>query len=164
MVAAQEDDPQHLLRLLHTLRGVAGNLGASALEHAVYTLEVDLKSDPGTGAPDLNSGHLAPALSQLRQAHAALLTELAHYLAQRDTSHLPEVRPDRQQAQARLAHLVALLQESDPEATEYFVSARNTLAALVDHVHLNQLGLWLNDYEFDTALNWITAFQSQAKA
>jgi signal transduction histidine kinase/CheY-like chemotaxis protein len=69
------------IRRIHTLRGMAGNIGADALEQAAEQLEFQLKH-----APELNlhETRLQSATAHLQTCLQALLEELDHFFAQQE--------------------------------------------------------------------------------
>ena len=135
-------------RLAHTLKGLAGNIGASALQAAMDKVETALRET----AP-LTTVHklMAPA--------SALLTELLTQLQ----THLPEpaVQPvrsavDPAQGQVICQQLQALLAYDDPQAIEL----------LRDHAPLLQVALGasyhtirtaVEDFDFEEALRVLTS-------
>jgi signal transduction histidine kinase/DNA-binding response OmpR family regulator/HPt (histidine-containing phosphotransfer) domain-containing protein/tetratricopeptide (TPR) repeat protein len=145
-------------RRVHTLRGVAGNVGAQELAHHASLLEASLEGD---GPADLTSGLLAQQLQALDAALCTVLTGLDQHFA----SHAKpgEDAPSRaglmssEATRQALTQLAALLDDGDPEALEFFDSLRLNLSMLFDQVTMARLSVHLGLFEFDEARNLLLA-------
>jgi len=143
--ALQRDDTERAVRLAHTLKGVAGNIGAVVLYQAARELEAALKEQQPE--QDALLDNCERALQQVVQAIAVL--EAAPAGAPSETTAAVDV--------AALAPLVArlraLLQEDDMEA----VDAVAALQAQVEGTDLEQpiqaIGAALDQYDFQQALD-----------
>jgi signal transduction histidine kinase/CheY-like chemotaxis protein len=161
--ACQAGEQMAALRMIHSLRGVAGNLGALALEQAAQTLELEIAPCKEVNA--LLTIMESPSVRHMEQVLNDVLTELAHYLAQRDAAPSPaanignqELVNDNTSTESNLDKLIGLLQESDSDAAEFFTQIKASLCTIIPEPALQQLAAWLNDYEFDTALAWVLAW------
>ena len=93
--------------------------------------------------------------------------ELADYLAQRSASPAPNTEASSQEsaggdaaAETNLNRLTELLRESDSDAANFFSHIKASLCNIIPDSALQQLGAWINDYEFDTALAWVTDYRN----
>jgi HPt (histidine-containing phosphotransfer) domain-containing protein len=140
----------------HSLRGVAGNIGARALQ----SLSQEIEEEAGRPAPSLAT--LDRSVSALERAVADLMDSLDCYFA-----NAPEVLasmpaavpdgadpdgphdgPDAQEAMVRLERLLA---EFSGEATDYFDTVRASLGRLLGPGALTRLEAHLSRYEFEEA-------------
>ncbi len=126
-------------RLAHTLKGVAGNIGATHLQHAAGLLEAAIPTQP----PEALATLLAPVRTQLD----ALTTAL--HAALRPAADAPPDDP-AQWAQLR-QQLAALLAEDDPESIEIFALHRALLQTTLGAAY-PPMASAMADYDFETAL------------
>ena len=133
-------------RLAHTVRGVAGNLGADGVEAAARTLEERLRKGADRQA-------LEPHLAELRRALGALGKALRGALPPDDPS--PEEGPDPVDP-TRTAEVVhemsVLLGDFDPAATELFDKERGVFAALLSPTDLAAFEAGIHHFAFSDAL------------
>ena len=128
--------------LAHTLKGMAGSIGAAAVMHDAGELEQKLRSGEQSDA-------IALALSHLERRLIPLLTKLADYL-----ETLPEqgaTAADARQLSGICAKLTRLLEEDDAEAATWF----NQHAALLRRAFPDgypRLESTIRAFEFDKAL------------
>ena len=139
--ARTQADPAAPARLAHTLRGTAGNIGATALAQAAGALEQACLQ--ATSEPDL-----AERLAAVEQH----LTPLLAGLAQLNEAPVIDVPPLDSEWHTQLAHVRDLLAESDAQA----LSALHTLQGLASGPRvaeqLNQVMQQAQSYDFDQAL------------
>ncbi len=130
-------------RHAHTLKGVAGSLGASALQQAAATVEQGLRE-----------GDHEPALRQPLQTLQALLAALVNALH----SAMPNAAPDAptltpeqlQSARAVLAQIAELLRQDDPQAAELWEAHASALRALCPQAA--RIETAIGAFAFDEAL------------
>jgi two-component system sensor histidine kinase/response regulator len=103
-------------RLAHTLKGVAGNLGAKTLQAAAGMLEKLIRDRAGNGDVEGGKKQVAAALEPLLQNLQAALGPPAAI-----DVPAPETVPPLDAAQARetAAHMTRLLSEFDPGAVDF---------------------------------------------
>ncbi len=135
--ALQDGDQASAERIAHTLKGVAGNIGASALQHAAGLLETALHAQQASDAL------LAPVHSQLAALVAALHNALPApaALAEADLAQLIPV----------LAQLRSLLAEDDSDAAELFQQHSGLLQSALGSTHA-AVASAMADYNFEAAL------------
>jgi CheY-like chemotaxis protein len=113
-------------RLAHTLKGVAGNIGAKRVQATAGTLEKLIREKTGSEQLDPEKQQLAAALDPLvRQLNAALIS----------TSPATSVQPspavvDPARIRETAGRLHGLLSEFDPGATDYLEENQTSLQAL----------------------------------
>jgi len=130
----------------HTLRGVAGNIGARELQLAAQALEEHARQ------PQAGGDGLAARVAALDGALSAVLDALDRYFAGVDRVAADRVATaEGASALAALEQLRQLLFEFSGETTDYFDSVRPRLAAILNSATLERLALHLSNYEFEEA-------------
>ncbi|TCO83688.1 PAS domain S-box-containing protein [Plasticicumulans lactativorans] len=132
-------------RCAHSLRGVAGNIGAAALAEAAAALERALHDGAAT----------APALAEVARLGDELRTALVAYL-DATAADAPDAAPaaevDPAELRAFVARLAARLADSDSEALDLVAAAPGGLRALFpteDHAAFENA---VQGFDFDAAL------------
>jgi len=144
--------PQAAVRA-HTLRGVAGNIGARELQTLAQAVE------EGLSLAEPDRGRLAAGVRALDAAVAATMASLDNYFASRAAQAASQPAPavqiestvlpaDAAQAVAQLGQLLA---EFSGDATDYFETVRAQLAAVLETTVLARLEQHLSRYEFEEA-------------
>ncbi|GAB3186831.1 response regulator [Hydrogenophaga aquatica] len=150
--AMEQGDWDTAERLAHSLRGVAGNLGAVELERLAAALESRLREPAGrVGAQE--------QLDSLSRELAALVGDVEARLS------LPEGASatgpqSRLQAVALLDRLEGLLREDDPEAAALFEEHASTLRPLLASRH-DRLARAVEEFDYTVALNVLTEARAQ---
>ncbi|MBF0584015.1 MAG: response regulator [Magnetococcales bacterium] len=138
------------VRQLHTLRGVAGSMGALELQHAAQVLESALQS----GDQPLDERLIAEVAARLATVLAScnqVLSSSAVVGATAEVASGPEIDPET--LRATLARLQQLLEESDTDALEVVERLTSLLAGRPEMlVTLNGLHGLIGQYDFDGAL------------
>ena len=133
-------------RLAHTLKGVAGSIGAAQVEAAAGRVEHDLHV--GAPAPTLQA-HIA----DIEQVLQPLVAQLGHWLAQADAARpVPTAAPPPESFQADLLRLGHLLQDMDGDAQELLESLRPHLVAVFAPETLAAFCRHVEQFDFDEAL------------
>ena len=115
-------------RLAHTLKGVAGNIGAKAVQATAGALEKLIRNRAAAADVEAAKGQVAAALNPLvAQLHSALPSTAPGSPAPA-TSSLPPVDPAL--AQAAGAQLMKLLSEFDPGGVEFIETNQAALRSL----------------------------------
>ena len=134
-------------RLAHTLKGVAGNIGAGNVHSSAGILEKQIRD--GADAATLNTAtqHLGdslnPLLVQLRASLPLVATETSV------PSPPSSTNPEKSREAA--AQLIKLLSEFDPSAAEFVVSNRAELHPLFSNQAWTEFEKLVQDYSFSTA-------------
>ena len=137
----------------HTLRGVAGNIGARELQTLAQSVEEGL----GLAAPD--RGRLAAGVRALEAAVDATMESLDRYFARVAAAPSPPEPPAPPSLSAdaddaatdAIVQLDQLLAEYSGDAIDYFETVRARLAGVLDAEHMARLEQHLSRYEFEEA-------------
>jgi CheY-like chemotaxis protein len=139
----------------HTLRGVAGNIGARELQTLAQSVEEGL----GLAAPD--RARLAAGVRALEAAVDATMESLDRYFARVAAAPAPPppeppapppLSADADDAATdAIVQLDQLLAEYSGDAIDYFETVRARLAGVLDAEHMARLEQHLSRYEFEEA-------------
>ncbi len=155
--ALREGDHATAERLAHTLKSVAGNIGATALAHAAHLLEQDLRAQPPDG--EAVADHAQAVLEWLD----AVLQGLARWrLAATPKAGAMPSHPDADAAagagageaaaaQAAVARLRALLAADDPAALDFLRQQALPLRAALGEDFV-RVEAHVHDFDFEQAL------------
>ncbi|MES2149757.1 MAG: Hpt domain-containing protein [Pseudomonadota bacterium] len=138
-LAAADDELAH--RLVHTLKGASGMIGAQRLHHQADVLERALRTGSGTALQEL--GVLATELLSVMRVIDTLLAGTAAAPAD-----APALMPDAE----LLAHLEALLASGDGAAVDLFEASGASLLAILGQARLDEVGAAIGAFDFDVAL------------
>ncbi len=146
--ALKGDNKKEAERIVHTLKGVAGNLGATPLYLAADELSQAFRS--GNWSLD------DPIFEHFVRQHAAVIEELGQLLPQ--LSHEPEMSGvgddiDVEQLTSLMAELASLLAADDLKAKEIFQFVRKSLSAAEYSESLAGMETALGNYDFTEGLN-----------
>ncbi len=140
-------------RSAHTVKGVAGNLGAKDVHAAAGALETALRERaPVAELEPLRANFDETLTSLLRRLRRALGDEAAPA-----ASAAPSLALDPVQAAPVVARLRAHLADFDAAATDDLEAHRPVLAALFSAAELTQFEAHLQGYAFDEALTLLEA-------
>jgi two-component system sensor histidine kinase/response regulator len=145
---AREDfvSPEHLM---HTLKGVAGNLGAKALSGLAAELERSLR--------DRNAQSLEAGLSSIARELARLMEAIRNFLAAGATdAPLRTSISDSAEAVTLLRHLKQMLADDDGAALDYLLEARDRIGGAISGTDLDSLHKAVADFDFPAALDCLT--------
>lgn len=137
--------------LTHTLKGVAGNIGAEMLQQKATALDQALRRNDGQGQK------LETLRQRLAEELAAVTGTIAAALAEEgDAAPSPAAPLDaaqRHRARQLLAELAERLEASEIHAGHLFQESRALLAGLLPPADLDGLEKAIADYDYDRALN-----------
>jgi two-component system, sensor histidine kinase and response regulator len=133
-------------RLAHTLKGVAGNIGAAQVQSAAGALEKAIRARAPATNVDAAQRHLAGALHPL-------VTQLQAVLPSVSDSPTPPTSSPSSPAESReaAAHLIALLAELDPGAADYIEANQAALRPLFDGSEWREFEARVQAYGFADA-------------
>ncbi|MDT8445800.1 MAG: PAS domain S-box protein [bacterium] len=143
--ALAQKDPETAAREAHTLKGVAGNIGAQALFEAAQVLDHRCKEQE------------APEEAELEAAAAALALVLNSIALYQPAQDGPKTAIDPAELQGLTERLEALLKDDDTEALDLSEELTQRLGA---NEHLTQLARAVGNYDFDEALEQLAAFRA----
>ncbi|RCW64700.1 response regulator [Pseudorhodoferax soli] len=153
--ALQDGDPTTAERLAHTLKGVAGNIGAHDLQQHAAALEEALRERRPRPTVD---AMLAAAAASLHALLDALRPHLAPAVAPAADTPAHAGGPNQH---ALLQQLAQLLEQDDAEAAELLATHRATLGAALGP-HYAALSQAVADYDFEAALDALRQATGQA--
>lgn len=146
-------------RLAHTLKGVAGNIGALSVQEEAAKLEAII----AVPRPGINVDEALDAASSV------LETTIRNIRAALEDSSAPPENTDRSEAGSdtgpdglvaarnSLARLETLVRDSESEALHHFDTSKHVLARIFGKHIMDALGTALQDFDFDAALRIIEA-------
>ncbi|BDT68562.1 sensor histidine kinase RcsC [Comamonadaceae bacterium OS-1] len=146
IAAALPDDAATAERLAHTLRGLAGSLGATELQGDATALETAIRQHQPREAIDGLIGVCAARLDPLVAALAAQLPGLQDGIGAAPTGAF-----DAEQFQAVRSRLMGLLGEDDPRAADVWRDHAPLLRAGLEG-RFDTVAQALADFEFGVAL------------
>jgi len=135
-------------RLAHTVKGVAGSIGAAAVQNAAAHLEKAIKGS----APE---AEIERARSSLEQQLAPLVHGLRTALEGADGESTPAGDPE--QVKAAVEEMSRYLAKSDGAAIDYFESAAQHLRLLFSKQEFEHFTSLIENYSFSEAYEELTA-------
>ena len=146
--AAIESGDSHLAeRMVHTIKGVAGNIGLGKVLAAAEKLERAIRTE---GADRLRLfEEFRLVLERQAQAVRSAIFEVG---ASQPAKWRKSETFDAQSATTAIARLRALLEASDGDAAEAFLTVENILAGTLDKSRLDALGTAISEFDFEGAL------------
>jgi HPt (histidine-containing phosphotransfer) domain-containing protein len=143
-------------RLMHTLKGVSGNLGAKSTNEMAAELEISLRNRDvrslDAGLPRLSIG-LARTMEAIRNSLAA----------DSAGTRPPPVAFDATEAIALLKHLKQLLADDDGAALDQLLDARERFEGILSDADLNTLERAVRDFDFTAALDCLADIAQRHK-
>jgi PAS domain S-box-containing protein len=146
VAAIHSGDNQLAERILHTAKGVAGNIGLGGISGAAEKLEQALRQGD-VAVPVLTEEFIRVANHQVQAIHTAMRGVSSDSPAAGENS--PKF--DAQAVSAGIARLRALIESSDGDAAEYFVALEGNLAGICDRSRLSALSAAISEFDFDGA-------------
>jgi HPt (histidine-containing phosphotransfer) domain-containing protein len=144
--ALNNQDFEQAQRLAHTVKGIAGTIGAGDLQGAAAELEKLLKGKKAKAA--------LSALEQFHAAVTALMPSIAPLAApsQQERKETGATEPlDNEKVAKLFDELAALIDEMDPDAEEKLAELSTAVSGHVDPVLLKRLAGQVGGFEFDEA-------------
>jgi two-component system, sensor histidine kinase and response regulator len=154
--ALTDSDPLAATRCAHTLKGIAGMIGAKAVYEAAAKLEEacrDGKRETIDTLLDKTATALALVIDSLRALPVAVAAKLT-----------PAATVSPAVLTQLTAKLKVLLSESDPEAAAVLTELRPALSGTAVVAALDALEDALSNFDFDLALTLLPSLQPAAEA
>jgi HPt (histidine-containing phosphotransfer) domain-containing protein len=136
-------------RLMHTLKGVSGNLGAKALSSLAAELERLLR-DRNVRSLEAGLSGMAPEVARLMEAIRNFLTAGVADAPTRTSISDPAA------TMALLRHLKQMLADDDGAAFDYLLEARDRIGVAISETDLDSLHKAVADFDFPAALDCLT--------
>jgi len=145
-------------RLVHTVRGVAGNIGATPLQEAAQLLEEALRETAPEAVWRECWRSYRQALQELLAGLGPALVDARHQLPFAATVP-PVIEIDDAQARARLQQL---LQDDDPEAGNWFKAHAEVLRPALGQDTFSRIGDAIGNFDLDVALDLLAQVAHEA--
>jgi len=140
--AVSAGDRSLAVRLAHTVKGVAGNLGITDLQTAAEKLEKAIRAADGS-VPNL--------LDHFGITLRVSVNSIQHAIPLSTSSSLAESF-DRERAASAVSRLRGLLEASDAASLDAFNVLREAIAGVVQAQDLDALAETIHNFEFERAL------------
>jgi PAS domain S-box-containing protein len=137
-------------RLAHTVKGVAGNIGAGEVQEVAAELELAIRKNRSSKSIREINKRFAEFLAQLIENLRKALDNI-----QKEAENKPSAISDPTAIKPIFTKLVALLQANDSEAVDYFESVQHDLITALPHDDLEKIKKLIADYELEDALNML---------
>ena len=145
---------------VHGLKGVAGNIGMTGIQHLAGQIEADL-----------SAGRTANFSKQLRRLAEQVLAVVGYLDARLEateqlygngetTAAVTTLPYDRPTALRRLRQLAALLEQADYSSLEFLEAHQGNLRLLMEQTEFSRLETWIESFNFDLALTLIRKYVS----
>ena len=151
--ALEADNRDTARRLAHTLKGVAGNIAATAVQRAAESVEKAIREEADTGT----------GLAALEGTLAEVLVALQGLEEDAQTVATVEETADPERLKALLARLREMLEAYDAEAVEILDELRACQVPRSAEA-LRDLSRLIADYEFDSALERLESLEKALDA
>ena len=148
LAAIESGDRKLAERVVHTVKGVAGNIGLGPVFTAAEKLERTIIREEDAAVPALVE-EFAQVLSRQVQAIQQAMRDV---MPNRPAEGKCSEGFDARAASAAIAHLRVLLEASDGDATEAFRALEDALAGTFDQPRLSALRAAISEFDFDGAL------------
>ena len=154
--ALHEQDADGALRLAHTLKGLAGNIGAMALQHAAGELE-------SACLPGVEASSVEAALAQTLSALNAVRTDIRNLVQPALVDSVDATQLLRDPAiQGQWLKLSQLIDDNDAQAQDLMQDMVDGWPGLVQLSNARELSEALSRYDFDTASTALKALRQEA--
>ena len=151
--AVEAGDPNTAQRKAHTLKGLAGNIGAQALYQIAERVEESFRNgEPGAS--------IETALAELQIELSAVMAAL-NRLGEHDSALATGDTRDITQVPVLLTQLRKLLEDNDAEAEQPVEALIPLLAGSPQARLLTEIADHVENYDFDAALEAITRLQAE---
>jgi len=146
MAAIDSGDHKLAERILHTVKGVAGNMGLGGISGAAEKLERAVR-ERDAAVPVLAEEFTRVANRQVQAIESAIRNITPDHVTEgkRISSF------DARAASAAIAHLRVLLESNDGDAAESFAALEDTLGGVCDKPRLSALSAAISEFDFDGA-------------
>lgn len=152
--ALAASDFQLAARLAHTLKGVAGNIGAMPLAQAAAEVDDAIREKKGGAIVKSRLTHLNYVLNEFCAALAAAL----------DSLEIPDHEREMQYSTEQIIKTLAeTLRRCDGEVSDYFDVHANSLRKIFRKPDFDALAKAVRCYEFDAALTLLEVLHKKVK-
>ena len=154
--ALDKGDTETAQRLAHTLKGLAGSIGAASLASECAFLEASFANGDMVATRSLAATTFATLATVQATLRHAFATEEDAGGTPEGSSHAPELNPE-QTARKRelLDQLAELLKDDDAESVAFLTSHRDELLSYVPGQALDELLGLVSRFDFEEALEYL---------
>ena len=145
LAAQQSDDPEAATRMAHTLKGVAGNIGAKQIQTVAETLETACKQDEDKAIIEV-------ALKTVEESLSPVLQSLAQLQQTQEIETTTKQTIDPETIKPLLQQLLDLLRDDDADALEVLEQILEQTGDSSEVRQLNELEDLLDQYAYDEAI------------
>jgi two-component system sensor histidine kinase/response regulator len=138
-------------RTAHSLKGAAGNLGATALAEEAAKAETAVKSGQGIG----------PALDSLEAALRDTVKAIRQALPVERPTDGGEVSSDPAIVAEPLGRLKKLLKSDDGAAADFILDARPSLSKVLTSTEISDLSGYVGNFDFEAALKCLSGIAAR---
>jgi len=146
VAAIASGDNKLVERILHNVKGVAGNIGLLGISGAAEKLERAV-CERDAAVPALAEEFTRMANRQVQAIESAMRNATPDRVT--EGKRIPNF--DARTASAAIAHLRVLLESSDGDAAESFAALEDTLGGICDKPRLSALSAAIREFDFDGA-------------
>jgi two-component system sensor histidine kinase/response regulator len=144
-------DRASALMTVHTLKGLAGNIGATRLHQAATQLEATMQTDSADDLP-LQAPGVQASLALTLEALQAVLADIERLNSPRpEVAELQAANLHDPTLQSQFTRLSALIDDCDAHARDLLGELLQTWPALRQHPRVAELKRELEHYEFEPA-------------
>lgn len=145
-------DPESALLIAHTLKGLAGNIGATRLLQAVTQLEASMQTKIADEMPEHYQARVHANLAITLDALQAVLADIDRLNRPRaDVVEQQQASLDDAALQPQWVRLSALIADNDAHARELLHDLLQAWPALNQHAQVSELLRALERYDFEAA-------------
>ncbi len=159
---ADGEDLDAAVQHTHTLKGLAGNIGAKSLYEAASTLEHMLltaasSTEQEAATPPADAAPLETALAHTLEVLQQVIADIASLnTPSATTAETPPMALQDERLHAHWQRLHHLIEDNDAHARELLVELLDTWPALGRHSDIVKLNQALGVYDFDAAMRYLS--------
>jgi len=155
----QDADNESAIRVAHTIRGVAGNIGANALSKQAELLELSLADE----ALDNHSEQVNTLIKNTQKSADEAFALINNALAKMQTEHT-QTAFDPEKLTSLCEQLEQQIEDFDSESSDTAEQLLEMLADTDFEVNANKLSTLLSEYDFDAAQAALQELSAELKA
>jgi polar amino acid transport system substrate-binding protein len=156
--ALEKDDPETATRLAHTIKGLAGNIGAQDLHLTAVDLQAALRKDPTENIAERLDA-FSEALDLVVDSIGALELQEPDAWETRLSAQPVAESMDRHQVFSLISELRQLLEEDDTRAVRTLETLRKAISAGMAEDELADLEKHIEGYAFEDALETLSVVE-----
>ena len=159
-IALDKDDLDTAIRLAHTVKGVAGNIGANRLHSAAADLEVSLKQNHYNKYLGLLNA-FSEALDMVLDSIADLKLGESNVEKVRSSIHPSFESMDHDRVASLLRELREFLEKDDTRSAKTIEALREAIPTGINDEELTELKKYIEGFSFEDALDTLSVIEKQ---